>query len=161
MKLKKLQPPAESMPRTVHHLLPGDSSNEPFNYQNDALSKLASVGGKCKITLSNSKIAPWNDTGKEDRNHYRVRLSKGAASYTLDFFGSINDARNNKEPDVYDVLACLEWHEPGTFEDFCGNFGYEQDSRSAFAIYKAVCAQFKGLSRVFTEQDREILSSIQ
>ena len=157
------------MPRTAHDLLAGDSFteqsklpvNQPFNYQQDALDKLAAVGGKCTITLSNSKIAPWSETGKENRNHYRVRLSKGAASYTFDFFDSIDHTQKKIEPLIYDVLSCLEWHDPETFEFFCSNFGYDEDSRKAFKTYKAVCAQFKGLSRVFSAEEREILSTIQ
>lgn len=37
----------------------------------------------------------------------------------------------------------------GTFEDFCNDFDYDTDSRTAERTYKAVCREYKGVLRVF------------
>ena len=66
-----------------------------------------------------------------------------------------------KEPNLYDVLTCLQKYEVGTFEDFCANFGYDEDSRSAEKTYKAVCKEFEAMERLFTNEELEILSLIQ
>ena len=64
-------------------------------------------------------------------------------------------------PNEYDVLACLEKYDPGTFEDFCSEFGYDEDSKTAERIYIAVIKQYKDLTKIFTEEQMEELSEIQ
>ena len=64
-------------------------------------------------------------------------------------------------PNEYDVLACLEKYDPGTFEDFCSELGYDEDSRTAERIYIAVIKEYKDLTRIFTEKQMEELSEIQ
>lgn len=64
-------------------------------------------------------------------------------------------------PNEYDVLACLEKYDVGTFEDFCSEFGYDEDSRTAERIYIAVIKEYKDLTRIFTEEQMEELSEIQ
>ena len=64
-------------------------------------------------------------------------------------------------PNEYDVLSCLEKYEPGTFEDFCSEFGYDEDSRTAERIYIAVIKEYKDLTRIFTEEQMEELGEIQ
>lgn len=55
-------------------------------------------------------------------------------------FGSVkSDSIHYPEPPTeYDVLACLTKNEVGTFENFCSEFGYDTDSRTAKKTYKAV-----------------------
>lgn len=64
-------------------------------------------------------------------------------------------------PSEYDVLACLEKYDVGTFEDFCSEFGYDEDSRTAERIYIAVIKEYKDLTRIFTEEQMEELIEIQ
>ena len=64
-------------------------------------------------------------------------------------------------PNEYDVLACLETYDPGTLEDFCSEFGYDEDSKTAERIYIAVIKEYKDLTKIFTEEQMEELSEIQ
>nr|DAV11547.1 MAG TPA: hypothetical protein [Caudoviricetes sp.] len=64
-------------------------------------------------------------------------------------------------PNEYDVLACLEKYDVGTFEDFCSELGYDEDSRTAERIYIAVIKEYKDLTKIFTEEQMEELSEIQ
>ena len=64
-------------------------------------------------------------------------------------------------PNEYDVLACLQKYDVGTFEDFCSEFGYDEDSRTAERIYIAVIKEYKDLTRIFTEEQMEELCEIQ
>ena len=64
-------------------------------------------------------------------------------------------------PNEYDVLACLEKYDVGTFEDFCSEFGYDEDSRAAERIYITVIKEYKDLTRIFTEEQMEELREIQ
>lgn len=64
-------------------------------------------------------------------------------------------------PNEYDVLVCLQKYDVGTFEDFCLDFGYDEDSRTAERIYIAVIKEYKDLTRIFTEEQMEELRKIQ
>ena len=52
-------------------------------------------------------------------------------------------------PDEYDIITCLTKDDPGSFENFCSDFGYDTDSRSAEKTYKAVKAEWEKVLRVF------------
>lgn len=64
-------------------------------------------------------------------------------------------------PTLYDVLACLQKYDVGTFEDFCSEFGYDTDSRSAKKTYKAVVKEYDKMCSLFSESELEILREIQ
>ena len=59
-------------------------------------------------------------------------------------------------PTNYDILACLQKYEVGTFENFCGDFGYDTDSRKAFETYIAVQKEFEGVKKVFGDVLEEL-----
>lgn len=63
-------------------------------------------------------------------------------------------------PTAYDVLACMEKYDPGTFEEFCSVFGYDEDSKTADRIYIAVIKEYKQLERIFTAEQMEELREI-
>lgn len=52
-------------------------------------------------------------------------------------------------PTAYDVLTCLTKTDPGTFEEFCSEFGYDTDSRKAEKTYKACVKEYFGVHRLF------------
>jgi hypothetical protein len=95
----------------------------------------------------------YNDTQK--MYIFKLKLSKGGKKYTFNFGQSI--AKGGEEPTLYDVLACLQKYDVGTFNDFCSMFGYDGDSEK---IYKAVVKEFEAMQRLFTDEELEILSEI-
>ena len=65
-----------------------------------------------------------------------------------------------KMPNAYDILSCLTKYDVGSFEDFCSEFGYDVDSRSAEKIYKAVVKEYEGLSMLYSDEELEEMSEI-
>lgn len=63
-------------------------------------------------------------------------------------------------PTAYDVLTCLQRYDPGTFEEFCSEFGYDEDSKTADKIYIAVIREYKQLERIFTPEQMKELQEI-
>jgi len=63
-------------------------------------------------------------------------------------------------PTLYDVLACVQKYEVGTFEYFCSEFGYEMDSISAKKIYKAVVKEYDKMCSLFSNDELEVLQLI-
>lgn len=104
---------------------------------------------------------------EDTRDCYQVTLTRGAKSMTFGFGASIQDSRfvpgtsrgrhwtsvqsvrsSRKAPTLYTVVACLEKNDPGTFEQWCSDFGYDTDSRRALETYLTVqkqCAEFRAL----------------
>lgn len=65
-----------------------------------------------------------------------------------------------KSPTPYNVLACLTKSDPGTFEDFCSEFGYDTDSKRAERTYNAVREEWYNVSRLFTDKEIEAMQEI-
>lgn len=111
-------------------------------------------------------------------SHWRLTLSgEKRGHFTVDYWDSYNDAKNRHDhkkaakfweaprdrakrigakpasPTPYDMLACIEKNDPGTFEDFCGDFGYDTDSRRAETVYQAVVKQYRQLARFLTPEE--------
>jgi len=68
---------------------------------------------------------------------------------------------NFKAPTAYDVLTCLQKYDVGTFEDFCSEFGYDNDSRQAEKTYNAVLDEYKNVCMLWNESEIEQLQEIQ
>lgn len=57
------------------------------------------------------------------------------------------------EPELADVMSCLLFDADAadqTFDDWCADFGYDTDSRKAFATYDACAQTARGLNSMFT-----------
>ena len=63
-------------------------------------------------------------------------------------------------PTTYDILCCLETTDPGSFSEFCDEFGYDTDSRRALSIYLLCQEQYHDLLRIFSSKDLDKLSEI-
>jgi hypothetical protein len=90
---------------------------------------------------------PWDDKKGRSRWIFRLKLTRNGKRYTFNFGQSHAQGENN--PTIYDVLTCLTKYEPGTFDNFCADYGYDNDSIKAFKTYKAVCREFNAVNRLF------------
>lgn len=141
------------------------------DYDIQAEKFLADNGLKLRITLSDSKEAPWEVAG----HHYRVTLSRNAPQWrggpqdnfqpkrvVFDFWGSHRDMQTGEEPSAYDVLACIgsDIHTPETFEEFCADYGYESDSIKALQTFRRADRFAKRLRAFFTDSEVKQLSEI-
>lgn len=113
-------------------------------YQKQAQEWLDQFGISLTITLIGFEKHFPDD--KQARNVYRftMRNKKTRKSYTGNFGASLADGRCTP----YDVLACLTKGDVGSFEDFCADYGYDEDSRTAERTYEAVCKEWAGVERV-------------
>ena len=63
-------------------------------------------------------------------------------------------------PTPYDVLASSQRRDPESFEDFCLNFGYDNDSMHARFIWKSTTEQFESFRSFFTSEELKIIAEI-
>lgn len=101
-----------------------------------------------KFTILKTFYGKHFPTDTESRYIFKCKLSHGRKSYTFDFGQSLFDG--SKEPDLYDVLSCLQKYDVGSFHDFCSEFGYDICDDDSHRIYKNVCKEFSGVERVFS-----------
>lgn len=90
----------------------------------------------------------WGET--QVRNMWEFTIKKGRKSYKGIFWDSIANSKHIDplEPSAYDLLSCLTKYDPGTFINFCSDFGYDTDSKKDEKTYKAVVKEYEGLRRV-------------
>jgi hypothetical protein len=56
--------------------------------------------------------------------------------------------QKSKAPTMYDVIACLQKSDVGTFKNFCADFGYSDDSIKARETYLAVQEEYAGFLKL-------------
>lgn len=114
-------------------------------YDKMAKDFAAKTGTRLTILDQDYKVMEnWGDN--RPRCVFRCRLSRKGQSYTFEFGQSI--AAGGKRPTMYDVLACLQKWDVGTFPDFCEEFGYPYGP-TARKIYDAVVREYKAVLRLF------------
>ena len=121
------------------------------NYTQQAENFAAKYGVTLEILGCEYKPM-WNETQK--RSVFKLRLKRAGKQYTFEFGQSI--AGGSTSPDMYSVLACLTKYDVGSFEDFCSEFGYNEDSRTTERTYKAVCKEFAAVGRLFSDCMEEL-----
>lgn len=123
--------------------------------------------------------------GKYQNDVYRITLSRGNRSYSFEFTQSAHNSgrwfhedgtktykksckhrlnRKNKdfsEPTPYDVFSSLTKYDPGSFEDFCSDYGYDEDSRKAEKIYLAVLDEWRDLKMLYSNAELAVMGDIQ
>jgi hypothetical protein len=144
-----------------------ENVSEPYNSQ--ALDWLKATKSGLHITFK--KHDYYSPGEKDKRDLYSVTLRHGRRRYTCTFGQSLNNSgqflphtrkRNPHwmQPDAYSILACLEKYDPGTFENFCSECGYDTDSKKAETTYKAVLKQWTAVSRLYAETELDSLRNI-
>jgi len=94
-----------------------------------------------------------------ERYVFNCTLKHNGKRYTFNFGQSI--AQGSNEPTMYDILTCLEKYEVGSFDNFCSNYGYDNDSIKAHRIYKAVAKEYKNMLRLFGAELLDQMQEIQ
>ncbi len=128
--------------------------NSQYNKAVNILAEKFNI--KLKIIDSTYKCMQWDKN--QPRYVFKLQLLRGRKSYTFEFGQSI--MKGNEEPTLYDVLTCLQKYDVGTFEDFCNDNGFDNDSRMAEKTYKAVVKEFQAMERLFDSEELEVLQLI-
>lgn len=127
-----------------------------MNYQQQALDLANKLG--VKLYVKYKEYGKHWETDTQSRCIFRCRLQRGRLSYSFDFGQSI--ASGDKEPTMYDVLACLQKYEVGDLNEFCSNFGYDPYESGTKRMYRAVVKEYEGMCRLFSDEELEELQEI-
>jgi len=139
----------------------GVTAKQEFNYQENAKNVLTEMGVKysAKFIKHDYHFADDDNT----RDIFRLTLSRGGKRFYVRFGQSLKDSTGNGDylPTEYDLLTCIQKYDVGSFRDFCGDFGYDEDSRKAYRTYLLVCAEYGKVINFFTSEELEQLQEIQ
>lgn len=78
----------------------------------------------------------------------------------LQKFRKTDELRKHHGVSAYGFLACITKNDPGTFKEFCQEFGYDEDSIKTLNIYKDVLAEWEQVKNFFTETELQELQEI-
>lgn len=132
-------------------------------------TKASAFLAKAQITFAANfmRHGKYWDDDKESRNIYCITMTRegfGAVIRENDFwvtFGqSIVNTKTGAKPKPYDVLACLTKYDPGSFENFCSEFGYNTDSKRAEKTYHVVVEEWTKVKAFFSPAEIEELQEI-
>lgn len=127
-------------------------------YISTAKNFLKSCNAKMSITFK--RYGKHFEDNKDFRNIYTVRIDRNGKSFSFQFGDSVMNTRNHKRPTCYDVLACLQKYDVGTFEDFISEFGYTvdsyEDNKRITKLYRAVTREYEKVTRIFGDVMNEL-----
>ena len=115
----------------------------------------------CHDSFSKTEVAGYRRKPLDPKDFYylaiKETLETGDAKHSFPFI--LHYERT--PPSDYSILACLTTYDPGTFEDFCGDFEYDTDSRKAERTYFAVQKEYQNLRSMFSESELVLMAEIQ
>ena len=108
----------------------------------------------------------WNVDSKgetQNYNNHKVKIKSGGLSYSFDFWGStMNPEIKTDQENVFAMYCSISDAMAGqqSFEDFCGEFGYDEDSRSAEKVHRACEKTYAKVSKVFGDDLYELINEL-
>lgn len=134
--------------------------NEISSYDQQAQDFMKAT--KTGIVTSFKNYGPYFPSDKESRDIFKCTIRTPKGSYTFTFGQSQHDSNGNggNPPSAYSIFAAFTKYDPGTFENFCADFGYDIDSRTAERTYKAVCKEYAAICRLYTTEQIEQMQEI-
>lgn len=114
---------------------------------------LKQYGMKMTIEGQGTVADPFpGDSGRNRKpqyfNHYKCVLGRGRKRHTFDFYTGMGWTKDPTASDVLENVRTDCWSGELDFEEFCDEFGYDTDSRSAERIHRACVKQSNGVRRV-------------
>ena len=110
-------------------------------------------------SIHNTEIRQMNLEAYAEKR-YNCRFDSLNYSEKVKAQKELKEKKAAAQPTAYDVLACMTKYDPGTFENFCSEFGYDEDSRTAERIYFAVQKKYSQLAKIFTPEQLEEMQEI-
>lgn len=130
-------------------------------YEKQAMDFLEKYNIKMYINSMNEKNEEWG--GLKYKVLIKRNINGKNKQMTVIFTDSVYNMTENKKPTAYDILACLQKYDVGSFEDFCNDFGYEiyeetyrSYNHKNMKIYNAVCREFENVDKIFGDIIEEL-----
>lgn len=116
-------------------------------YENNAIAFAKKHG--IKLHILDEEFRPYFPSDTESRSVFKCRLTRKGKQYTFNFGQALN--MPGEKPSMHDVLACLIKVDPGDYEDFCLEYGYESCCKTSYQTYKSVVKEWEVVNKMFSD----------
>jgi hypothetical protein len=123
------------------------------------------LSSEIKVRFVDDGFRPYFDESEEPRQVYRVFLRYNGKNTSFLFGDSLQNGYDGimaaDKPQEYkntilDIIVS-ESIQLEDFKDFCESFGYDEDSRKAYRIYKKCVRQSEKIHKLFSDSELEQL----
>jgi len=116
-----------------------------------------------KASYKGTKKAEWSSN---NFNNHMITITNTETNekITFEFWASIAKPELTEEYDILNAFYCFVSDAVGateTFENFCSNFGYDTDSRTAEKIYRKCKKQLEKLQKIYNSDIYELANELQ
>ena len=127
--------------------------------------QMDNLSSKIKVRFVDDGFRPYFDESEEPRQVYRVFIRYNGKNTSFLFGDSLangydgimaQDKPQEYKNTILDVLVS-EAFIPEDFEEFCSEFGYDEDSRKAYKIFKKCVRQSEKIHKLFSDTELEKL----
>ena len=117
---------------------------------------------KIKASYKGNKKASWGDNW----NNYMITVTNTETNQkiTFEFWASIAKPELKTEYDILNAFYCFVSDAIAgsyTFEEFCSEFGHNNDSRQAEKIYRKCKKQLEKLKKIYDGDIYELANELQ
>lgn len=108
------------------------------------------------------KVASW-DEYNDRHNKVTIKNLENGKRTSFDFWGSVRNPSLESDYDLLNAFYCFVSDALSglySFDEFCGEFGYDTDSRKAEKIYKACKRAYAKFERVSGFSESELYDFI-
>lgn len=121
---------------------------------------------KITATYTGSKAADWGNDCPTNWNHHRVTVTNQDTGKRtcFDFWASLMQPELRTRYDVLNAFRCFVDDAlcgSETFEDFCSEFGYNEDSRRAEKTWKACKRSLAKLQRIYPGDLYDLINELE
>jgi hypothetical protein len=132
------------------------------SYDQQAIDLLNALG--VKFTAKFLRHGKHFEDDREKRDIFTLTLSRNGKRISFKFGQSIMNSTGtgSNAPTPYDLLASVQKYDPDTFENFCSDFGYNDQplSPKVRKIYTAVVKEWEKVNDFFTSEELEQIQEI-
>jgi len=95
----------------------------------------------------------------EERNIYEITIRRSNKAIKFKYGDSIKNTQERNQPRIYDILTCIkmDFYCPDNFKDFCGEYGYYEDSIKSKKDFNRCLRQSEKLHLIFNDDEVRIL----
>ena len=116
-------------------------------------------------TFKGDKVALWDDKQQNYNNHtITVTNTETKHKISFEFWGSIIKPEVKTEDELLNAFYCfISDAVSGTysFNEFCGEFGYDEDSRTAEKTWKSCKKSLEKLNKIYNGDVYDLANELQ
>lgn len=116
-------------------------------------------------TFKGDKVAPWSDKQQNYNNHtITVTNTETEQKISFEFWGSIMKPEVKTEDELLNAFYCFVSDAVSgnySFNEFCGEFGYDEDSRKAEKTWKACKKSLENLNKIYNGDVYDLANELQ